>query len=194
MARDKETGLTDKQLIFCQEYCRNGWNGTKAALFAGYSEDTAGVIAMENLKKPYLKEYIDKIKNDFELLCGISKSRVLEEHRKLAFSSIAHLHNTWIERKEFESLTDDQKACIAEISTQVRKEMVYNPETQKKDKSIEIEYVKLKLYDKQKSLDSINKMLGYDAATKIEIKDTTPGTEEEINLQILKLQKELGIE
>ena len=34
---------------------------------------------------------------------------------------------------------------------------------------IEEDWVKIKLYDKQKSLDSISKMLGYDAPTKIEI-------------------------
>jgi len=45
---------------------------------------------------------------------------VMEEHKKLAFSSIANLHNTWITRKEFEELTEDQKACISEITTQVK--------------------------------------------------------------------------
>ena len=84
MGRDKKTGLTHKQLIFCQEYCRNGWNGTRAALKAGYSKKTAGEIAKENLKKPFIITYIDKIKTDFELLCGINKAKIIEEHNKLA--------------------------------------------------------------------------------------------------------------
>ena len=86
----------------------------------------------------------------------------MDEHIKLAFSSIAHLHNTWIDRKDFENLTEDEKACIAEISTQVRKQKVG-------EELIDIEFVKIKLYDKQKALDSISKMAGFDAPTKLEI-------------------------
>jgi phage terminase small subunit len=152
--------LTDKQEAFCREYCLD-WNGTQAAIRAGYSEQTAGVIANENLKKPYIIDRINLIKNDLELLCGISRKKVMDEHIKLAFSSIAHLHLTWITRKEFEDLTADQKACIAEISTQTRT-------VKDGDQYAEIEFVKIKLYDKQKALDSISKMIGYDAPIKTE--------------------------
>ena len=153
--------LNDRQKAFCKEYCYD-WNGTQAAIRAGYSEDSAKEIASQNLTKLNIQAYIQIIKNDLELLCGISRKRVMDEHLKLAFSSIAHLHNTWIERKEFEKLTEDQKSCIAEITTQVKH---YTP----KDASdYDIEFIKIKLYDKQKALDSISKMLGYDAAVKVE--------------------------
>jgi len=185
--------LTNKQVAFCQEYCRNGWNGTKAALFAGYSENTVKDISAENLSKPAIKAYIEKIKNDFELLCGISKAKVLDEHYKLAFSSIAHLHNTWIERKEFNKLTNDQKDCIAEIDTKIIREMRYNDESGKKDLPVEIEYVKIKLYDKQKALDSIAKLMGYESAIKTQ-ELPTELSEQETKLRIQKLEKELGIE
>jgi phage terminase small subunit len=158
-----ELDLSYKQKRFCEEYCLD-WNGSKAAIRAGYSESSAKEIASENLTKPNIQAYIELIKNDLEYLCGISRRMVMEEHKKLAFSSIAHLHNTWIELKEFEQLTEDQKACISEITTQVKK---YTP---KDSPAYETEFVKLKLYDKQKALDSISKMLGYDAAIKIEQK------------------------
>ncbi|UQS82597.1 terminase small subunit [Bombilactobacillus folatiphilus] len=51
--------LTAKQQRFADEYIKTG-NATQAALEAGYSKKTAGVIANENLNKPYIKEYIDK--------------------------------------------------------------------------------------------------------------------------------------
>jgi len=156
-----EPELNDKQKAFCHEYCLD-WNGTQAAIRAGYSESSAKEIASENLTKPNIQDYIKLIKNDLEQLCGISRKRVMQEHIKLAFSSIANLHNTWITRKEFEELTEDQKSCIAEITTQIKK---YYP---KDAQEYEIEFVKIKLYDKQKALDSISKMLGYDAAVKTE--------------------------
>lgn len=51
--------LTDKQKLFIKEYLVD-LNGTQAAIRAGYSEDTANVIASENLTKPYIKEAIQK--------------------------------------------------------------------------------------------------------------------------------------
>ena len=97
---------------------------------------------------------------------------------KMAFSSISRLHNTWIERKEFESLTDEQKECIQEIDTKTQHKTVWSwseEEGKKIPEDFTVEYVKIKLYDKQKSLDAINKMLGYDAPTKSDIKVASEG-------------------
>lgn len=163
--KEKEVKLTNKQIAFCREYILD-WNATQAAIRAGYSKKTAQEIGAQNLSKLIIQSHIQECKNNLEEIAGISRLRVIQEHAKLAFSSIAHLHNTWIERKEFESLTDDQRSCISEISTQTRTVFEYDTESKKK-KPVEIEFVKIKLYDKQKSLDSISKILGYDSETKI---------------------------
>lgn len=157
--------LTEKQKIFCREYIFD-WNATRAAKAAGYSEDTAGSIGSENLTKPEIQAYIKEIQKDLEKTAGISRLKVLKEHERIAFSSIASLHNTWITRVEFENLTEDQKACIEEITTQTRIEKDYstNPDGQ----AVQVDYVKIKLHNKQKSLDSISKMLGYNEPEKIE--------------------------
>jgi len=157
--------LTNKERIFCHQYIID-WNGARAARQAGYSEHTAKQIATENLSKPYLKAYIASIRDNLEEEAGISKLMIIKEHQKLAFNSIAHLHNTWIERKEFESLTDDQKTCIASIDTKtIRK----NKGTKKKPKTVHVEFVKVKLYDKQKSLEALSKLMGYNDANKINL-------------------------
>lgn len=51
--------LTAKQRRFIQEYLID-LNATQAAIRAGYSRKTAGVIGVENLKKPYIREAIDE--------------------------------------------------------------------------------------------------------------------------------------
>ena len=51
--------LNARQQRFCDEYLID-LNATQAAIRAGYSEKTAGVIASENLKKPNIAEYIEK--------------------------------------------------------------------------------------------------------------------------------------
>lgn len=52
--------LTPKQRAFVRAYKTNGGNGTQAAIKAGYSENTAYVIATENLRKPNIKEALEE--------------------------------------------------------------------------------------------------------------------------------------
>jgi len=109
-----------------------------------------------------VKELQDYIKSSSD----ITKEKLLNELSNIAFSSIAHLHNTWIERKEFEELTDKQKRVIKSISTKVLKK---NIGTQDNPEIVDVEYVKVELHDKLKAIERICKMLGYDEATKIEL-------------------------
>jgi phage terminase small subunit len=155
--------LTESQKVFCNEWIFD-FNGSRAYLVAypASSIDAARSSASDLLSKPNIKTYCKDLKDNLSETAGISRLKVLREHEKLAFSSIAHLHNTWITRKEFEELTDDQKASIEEISTQTKT-------IQGEFESFEIEFVKIKLYSKQKSLDAINRMLGFDATPKLSL-------------------------
>ena len=54
-----EKKLTAKQQRFCDEYLID-LNATQAAIRAGYSKKTAYAIGDENLKKPEIKNQIDK--------------------------------------------------------------------------------------------------------------------------------------
>lgn len=154
--------LTEKQLKFCKEYVWD-YNGTRAYQKVYECQyDTARANAADLLAKTSIKDRIRWLKENLEESSGITRDMILDEHRKLAFSSIAHLHNTWIERKEFENLTAEQKACIAEITTQTRMEMIA-------ESPVQVDYVKIKLFDKQKALDSISKILGFDAPKKMDV-------------------------
>ena len=51
--------LTEKQKAFADEYIIS-LNATEAAIKAGYSENTAGAIGHENLKKPKIVNYIQQ--------------------------------------------------------------------------------------------------------------------------------------
>ena len=164
MEKDKENKdikLTPKQELFCYEYCID-FNATRAAKAAGYSESTANVIGNENLSKPYIQERIKYMKDHLAETAQVSALKVIEEHKKIAFSSMALMHNTWLERAEFEKLTEDQKACIKSINTKILKK---NIGTSDSPEIVDVEYVKIDLYDKQKSLDSISNMLGFNAPT-----------------------------
>ena len=159
---EKLKPLTEKQKIFCREYIFD-WNGTRSAIKAGYSENTAAQIASENLIKPNIKAHIAEIQNNLEEIAGISRLKVINEYKKMAFTSIAHLHNTWIDKKDFDKLTNDQKECISEINTRVVKRNISNSET---PEIVDVESIQVKLHDKNKALEAMRKMLGYDEAEK----------------------------
>lgn len=52
--------LSDKEKRFCLEYVTD-LNATQAAIRAGYSKKTSGVIGYENLKKPHIIEEIERL-------------------------------------------------------------------------------------------------------------------------------------
>jgi phage terminase small subunit len=151
--------LTEKQIIFCHQIIID-WNATRSYQFAypDSSYNAARSSSADLLTNPNILQYIDLIKDDIEKESGITKLRNLKELAKIAYSTIAHLHNTWIELKEFESLTDDQKSSIESIETKVlKKNVVING----KPETINIEFIKIKLYSKVPSIAEISKMLGH---------------------------------
>lgn len=177
MASDGE--LNERHRIFCQEYILD-WNGTRSyqAAYPDASYETAMANASTLLRKAKIQAYIKELQDDLEKQAGISRLMVANELKKLAFSSISKLHNTWIERAEFEDLTDDEKASIQEIDTKILKK---NIGTTKKPEIVDVEYIKVKLYDKVRAIESIKKMLGYDAPEK---HDHTSKGEKINNIQI----------
>lgn len=124
--------------------------------------DSVNNKAYELLRKVEITARVKELQNATAKRSDITKERILGELAKIGFSSIASMHNTWIDRKLFEELTDEQKASIKSISTRVRRAII-------NDEPIEVEEVKIELYDKLRALESISKMLGYDAPIKTEI-------------------------
>lgn len=159
-AEDKINELNNKQLAFCREYIID-WNGKRAymAAYPDSSEKAAESSASTLLRNPKVKEYIDQIKDNLEEQAGISKLRVLQEFVKIAFSNLDEYNNTWVSRKEWDKIPDDAKAAIAEVQTDYIKGDTWD-KTQ----------IKIKLYDKQKALENISKLMGYNKPEESTIK------------------------
>jgi hypothetical protein len=109
-------GLTAKQKAFCREFVID-WNGSRAykVAYPNVTDETARVNASKLLTKTNVQSYCEEIQKDLEKLTGISKAKVVNEHKKIAF-----------------------------------------------DEAEEPQH-------KQKSLDSIAKLFGYDSAGKVEL-------------------------
>lgn len=75
--------LTAKQELFISEYMKD-LNATQAAIRAGYSEKTAGVIGDENLKKPYIKSEVERRLSERAKNNGITAEFVLNGIKDIA--------------------------------------------------------------------------------------------------------------
>lgn len=68
--------MIEKQKLFCREYVKD-YNGTQAAIRAGYSEKTAAVQASRLLKKPEILEEIRKNQKELADSYCLSEEKII---------------------------------------------------------------------------------------------------------------------
>lgn len=176
--------LTVKQENFCNYYIESG-NASEAYRRA-YScekmkDEVINVKAVELLNNGKISVRVQDLKNEQKEKSDITKERILQELSGIAFSTIADMHNTWIERKGFNLLSQKEKSAIKSISTKTLKK---NIGTRDEPEIVDVEYVKIELYDKIKAIERICKMLGFDAASEINVNTPKPMSVEEAKLLI----------
>ena len=118
--------LTEKQKLFVAAYLANP-NATEAAKKAGYSEKTARAMGCENLAKPYIREEIEKGLAEVKRDLGITRDRILNEYKAIAFAKVTDYVDVKVEEdedgktfysvryKDTDELTEDQKRAISSI-------------------------------------------------------------------------------
>ena len=158
-------GLTLKQEKFINKYLECG-NASEAYRYAYDCSKMSDAVVYNKaslmLSKGEIRVRLEYLKSHLAEAAGISALRIIREHEKIAFSDATKLRSGWMSLKEFESLTEEERACIKSVETKIRKIVNDNCET------VLDEQVKVTLYDKQKALDSITAMLGYNAPQRIE--------------------------
>lgn len=162
----KEDRLTVKQEKFCQKYveCGNAFEAYKFAFNTKTKRDqTVYTDACELRKNPKISRRIEYLKNNLAEAAGITFLQILKEHQKIAFCDATKLRKGWMTLKEFEQLTPDDRACIKKIDTKQTKRMTADGE------EVIDEYVKIECYDKQKSLESLANLLGYNHPSRVEV-------------------------
>lgn len=154
--------MTPKEIKFCQEYLID-LNGTQAAIRAGYSKRSAKEIASENLTKPNIKKWIEDQQKAIAKRTELTQDRILQEYAKIAFSDIRKIFNEQNAVIDIKDIDDDTAASIS--STESFEE--YGS-----DGALSGFTKKVKLWDKVRALDSISKVLGYNAPEKFEVENT----------------------
>ena len=170
--------LTVKQEKFCNYYVETG-NASESYRRAykceKMKEEVVWVKASELLKNGNVTVRVKELQDELKDISDITKERLMRELSNIAFSTISDMHNTWIERKDFDKLTPKQKSAIKSISTKVIKK---NIGTKDNPEYADVEFVKIEMHDKLKAIEDLNKMLGYNEPEKHEHIFREPMTDE----------------
>lgn len=113
--------LTKKQERFCKEYIVD-FNGTRAAIAAGYSKTTAKVIAAQNLSKLNIQNQIQSLSTAVNKKLDISVERIRLELARISFSDIRQFYNEDGTLIPVHELSDEAAACLAGIEEEEIKE------------------------------------------------------------------------
>lgn len=151
--------LTAKQERFCYEYPLD-FNATQAAIRAGYSKKTAQSIGAENLTKPLIQDKISALQLQTANKLGITRERIVSEYAKLAFFDIRKVLNEDGGLKSTSEWDDESAASIAGLES-------YDERDKETGEALGT-VRKIKVSDKRAALDSLCRVLGYNAAEKVQ--------------------------
>ena len=113
--------LTDKQRRFIEEYLVS-FNGTKAAVKAGYNDKNANRQAYNLLQNPLIQEELKKAKADLSERTKINQEKIINELAAIAFFDMTKAVKVVKKGKGYavefnptESLDEEQRSAISMI-------------------------------------------------------------------------------
>lgn len=144
----KPDDLNDKQTAFCEEYIVD-LNATQAAIRSGYSDNCARQIGAENLTKPVIAKYIQKLVAERSERTAVTADRVLAELAKMAFFSMGNVIDDEGNTKPLNQWSKEDLAALQEITeTKIGRE----------EESV-VTNTKFKVSDKKANLELLGKHL-----------------------------------
>jgi len=142
--------LNPRQVAFITEYLVD-FNGTQAAIRAGYSPKTASVQSFDLLRKPAIAEALTILSRKQLERANVTTERLIDEYAILGFSDMRN-YLRFDEKGEvyldWTNMPPEATRAIAEITQDVYMEG-------KGEDSREVKRTRFKLHPKQPSLDSL---------------------------------------
>lgn len=144
--------LNEKQKRFCEEYIID-FNGTQAAIRAGYSARTANEQSSQLLVKLNIQEYIQELIEERKKRTEISQDRVLLEIARLAFNDPRKAFYDDGRLKNIHEWPDEVAAAISSIE-------IVEDKLKDSDLPYESTVKKIRFWDKGKQIELAAKHLG----------------------------------
>jgi phage terminase small subunit len=150
MGRKKDV-LTPKQAAFVREYMLD-LNASKAAMRAGFSKKTACWIGQQLLAKPHVANAISDAQRKAADRAQVTQDDVVRELARVGFSNISNyltFGQDGVVLKASSDIPPEAMCAVSEVS-----------ETRTKDGGS----VRFKMHNKISALDSLCRILGFNAA------------------------------
>jgi phage terminase small subunit len=149
----------NKYMAFCREYVKD-YNGTQAAIRAGYSKKTAQVQSSQLLLKLMVQEEILRRERQLENRINISKDKILKELAVIGFSNIDEYLDIdgggFIKAKSFDEMPAGASKAIKKVE---EKRTIRQTQDDSEDIIMDSTF-KFELYDKLQALIAMGKELG----------------------------------
>lgn len=152
--------MTAKMIKFCQEYCVDG-HITKAAIRAGYSEDTAYSTGSENMKKPEIQKYIEELQADAVKAAKITREKIALTLANVAFVDVRKFYTPESKLKDVKKI--DKETATALVGIDVDELWERGEEGMEQTGVTK----KIKLASRLQAIDMLNKMGGFYAPEKV---------------------------
>jgi phage terminase small subunit len=172
---DQEKKLTTKEENFCQLYLID-FNASKAAREAGYSEDSAASIGSENLRKPHIQQRIKQLREEMGATFNITRERIAQELARIGFFDIRKIHTEDGAIMPVHLFSDAEAAAVAGIEVEEETKTGGGDDGIDDQGDLVEGYTvgrvkKIKIADKRAALESLIKLMGYDAPNKFAFTD-----------------------
>lgn len=155
-------GLTNGQIKFANEWLID-FNATRAAIAAGYSENTATEQGSRLLTNVKVMEYLADKQSKLAIKHNMTLDIVVSEYKKIALFDIRKCFDENGDLIPIHELDDDTAGGIAGIE-------VYEEKGSGEEETFtSAKTKKIKISDKRAALDSICKVLGYNAPEKSDV-------------------------
>lgn len=152
----KKNGLTPRNRQFIDNYINSG-NATQAYIEAGYSPNGADRNAYKLLRIHEIVTEVEKRRLEIANDNNITASKIIKELSKIAFLKSSDVFNYGKEDFECEGVTIQKSVAYLKTQDEMSDEALSSISSIKETQHGGLE---IKLYDKQKALDSLSKYVG----------------------------------
>jgi len=159
--KNGEKELSLKQKVFAREYVKD-YNGTHAALRAGYSKTSAHVFASNLLRRSKIRQLIEDHEKNLSTRFANTKEKILKEMSLIAHSDLADYltPDGEIRVTNLKDLPPQVSRAIKKVRVHTVKRLVKNRvDGEPPDELIE-QHIDFELYDKNSALEKMGRELG----------------------------------
>ena len=105
MKQERNTNIPEiRKIEFAFEWMRNGYNGTKAAEYIGYSAKNASAHSYYLLRDPFTQSFIARKMDEKYAKMDVDVDKVVQELAKIAFIDVESPHCRYTTKDKIRSL------------------------------------------------------------------------------------------